>query len=81
MASQGYYNQGPQYPQQRCAVSLSSAMFVQGVYLQIAPKGQAQGMRRRNILTDLSSHPATAVATLSKAILPSNMVDTTKVLL
>lgn len=37
-------------------------------------------MHQRNIQTDWSSVLATAVAILSKAILPSNMVDTTKVL-
>ena len=75
MASQGYYNQGPQYPQQRCVVSLSPAVSARDIY------ANRMGCLKGILRLTLFSHLAMAVATLSKATLPSNMVDTTKVLL
>ena len=81
MASQGYYNQGPQYPQQRCVVSLSPAVPARNIYANRAHGKELMGCIKGILRLTLFSRLAMAVVTLSKATLPSNMVDTTKVLL
>ena len=83
MASQGYYNQGPQYPQQRCVVSLCPALSARDRYANPALVKEPRGLHRSKakLRLTLFSHLVMAVDTLSKATLPSNMVDITKVLL